>query len=242
MTETAIVVSGDPSPNYDVGPTSRPMTMTPGGRLRVDTGAGGATPNADGSANIGGRDGATKATSTNPVPTYSPGLIYSATTTFTRPADTTAYTAPTGATQGDLIANSTTAGPVALPAFAVPSISNSGTAEGIVSRLSVNFATRKAAFTVRAHVFVGSTAPTFTNGDNGAIACSNIGVNTRYIGFVDLVTAPGVAGSYGVDDSLGLEYSKGNADSIYVALEALSAITPANAEVITVGIGVQRTL
>lgn len=40
MTQTAIVVSGDYNPLAEVGPNARPLTMTPGGRLRVDTGGG----------------------------------------------------------------------------------------------------------------------------------------------------------------------------------------------------------
>lgn len=90
--------------------------------------------------------------------------IYAAnpTSVLTRPADTTAYST------NDLIASSTTAGSIVVPSVAQAArlTLNSGTITRV--RLNTNATTgfSAATFTIR----LWSTAPTYTNGDNGAYA------------------------------------------------------------------------
>lgn len=202
------------------GPADAPNTIVAGDIMD--------TPNPDGSINSGGGNGTSKASPTNPVPTNSPGLIAVVTDTFTRPSDTTAYTAPTGSTPGDLVANSATAGSVAFTGAALSRIdgAGSGVAMGQISRLALREAQAKAPHTIRVHVLIGSVAPTFTNANNGAIAITNLGANLREIGFVDLLMVPGVSGTYGEDDSLGLGYSGTvGTDKLYFVPEAATAFT-----------------
>jgi len=100
------------------------------------------------------------------------GVSAVATATFTRPADTTAYTA------GDLIANSTTAGsvvPLALPVARVAG----GT--GIIRAIRLKASGAGAAgATVRVHLYRQS--PTVTNGDNGVWLTTE----SEYVGSVDV--------------------------------------------------------
>jgi len=156
--------------------------------------------------------------------------------TFTRPADTTAYTGATATVAGDLIANSTTAGSFAPMTFAPTAISGT-TKEGYVTFIELQI-DAAVSTSVRAHIIQG-TAPTVTNGDNGVAAISNFTVAT-YLGFVDLTITPSAAGGgMGGDDSLLIPYS--TTGSLYVVLEALTAFTPTSGGTYRCKLGLLRT-
>lgn len=86
---------------------------------------------------------------------------YKTTVSFTRPADTTAYTA------ADLVANSTTAGSVVPMQFKTP---NGGRIERV--RLTkTNTVLTNATF----NLYLYESSPTVTNGDNGAFSSTESG-------------------------------------------------------------------
>lgn len=144
-------------------------------------------------------------------------------TSFTRPADTTAYAA------GDTVANSTTAGsvtPMTLTAARTPAGSF------VVHRLKLHksgTSITNAAF--RAHMF--KAAPTSASGDNAAISMTGV---ANYLGYVDIVVdqafTDGAAGfsSLAMSDII-VALSSGQ--SLYALLEARAAYTPISAEVFT---------
>lgn len=158
--------------------------------------------------------------------------------TFTRPVDTTPYSANTGSVTGDLMANSITAGAVAALPFAVPAIVAGRTATGAISYIELGMSAPHAA-TVRVHLF-RTTAPTVTNGDNGALLVSNFDFD-KYLGFVDVVLAPGPAGGSIGKTECSVPYSKADGDVIYLLLENFAtAITPVSLELFRCRIGVER--
>ena len=155
---------------------------------------------------------------------------------FTRPADTTAYTGSTSTVPGDLVANSTTAGSVT-PLTFTPTAISGATAEGYITFIELQI-TAAVSTTLRAHI-IQTTAPTVTNGDNGTIALSNYTVDT-YLGFVDVVMTPSAAGgAMGGDDSLLIPYS--TASNIYVLLETIIAWTPTSAGTVRCALKFSRT-
>lgn len=84
-----------------------------------------------------------------------------AASTLTRPNNTTAYA------QNDLIASSTTAGSVVVPDLAIPR-DDASILTSIVGKLNTNYTTGLTGFQVAVDLW--RSAPTFTNGDNGAWA------------------------------------------------------------------------
>lgn len=159
---------------------------------------------------------------------------------FTRPNDSTAYSGQTSTQPGDVIANSTTAGSVSAPSFAIPSISGSGNAEGVISLVEVQVDLGFYA-TIRAHLFK-TTAPTVANGDNGRLAVSNFDID-KYLGYVDVPMSPGpTGGGIGVVDKANIPYTKATGDSIYVLLESAISFTPNGANVFKVRLGALRAL
>jgi hypothetical protein len=160
----------------------------------------------------------------NPLPVKTIKVSAPADTTFTRPADTTAYSI------GDLIANSTTAGSVTPMSFTGATLTGSGGTGRIVQLLLTKSGT--AAARVRAH-FV-KTSHAVTNGDNGALVLTSLDID-NYIGYMDVSFT-------GTDDGVGsggnlvaqsydapLDYSLASGDTIYIFLQSLTAWTPANA-------------
>lgn len=148
--------------------------------------------------------------------------------TFTRPADTTAYTS------GDLVANSTTAGLVAPMEFQV-SRSRDGSL-GIIRGRIKKSGTGVTNASFRIHLY--SSSPTPTNGDNGAWVTTNAG----YLGFIDVAVdkafsdaaqGDGVPISASVAAEMAVKLA-GTTTKIFGLLEARGAYTPANAEVFTV--------
>lgn len=149
---------------------------------------------------------------------------------FTRPADTTAYTS------GDLVANSTTAASVVPLRLAI------GHGGGKISQVSISnnrTVITNGTFTIH---FYGTdpTATAPTAGDNGALAtvnASRIGVATMTI-----MTADNDIGmstlNLGETNFLGGLYTE--RDQIFALVEAKAAYTPASGEVFTVKIVVEK--
>ena len=137
---------------------------------------------------------------------------------FTRPADTTAYTS------GDLVANSTTAGSV------TPLTFNSAHGFGAVMRARIeksNKTTTNAAFDL--HLFESS--PAVVNGDNGAFSIADL---SGYLGKVS-VTVNALAGATtGANGSADASAICPSGAVMYGLLAATAAYTPASAEVFTV--------
>lgn len=147
-------------------------------------------------------------------------------TSFTRPADTTAYAI------GDLVANSTTAGSVVALTWTGATITGSG-GSGEIAAVTVR--ADSAAATVRVHFF--TYAPTVSNGDNGNLVVSNFASTTSsyYVGYFDVVLQPEatIAGGGILGQSVGgsIPYKLASADSLYALVEARTIFTPTSAGV-----------
>lgn len=149
--------------------------------------------------------------------------------TITRPADTTAYA------DGDLIANSTTAGSV------VPLQFHPGP-QGwriVQARVSKTDETDVANSSCTLHLF--ETSPTVVNGDNGALS-------TALSGFMGLIAFPTMIATFVTDegysivkhgDATLLDGIYGATSTFYGLLEADAAYTPASSEVYTVTLWVE---
>lgn len=154
--------------------------------------------------------------------------IFDTSTTFTRPADTTAYTA------NDLVANSTTAGSVVPMTFNITGGRNARIWRAYIQFNSATVTNAK----FNLHLYLSS--PTCTNGDNGAWLTTNSG----YQGFI-AVDATGQTFSdntrgYGVyvnNSVFAPMYVQGGFNQqIFGLLQATAAYTPTSAEVFTVGL------
>jgi hypothetical protein len=146
--------------------------------------------------------------------------------TMTRPADTTAYA------QGDLVANSTTAGSVTPFSFVIP-WKRSCVIRGVSIKKSGTTATNA---TFKVHIFKDS--PTVANGDNGAISTSysnKIGVIAPGImtAHTDSSSTTGYSGNFYVDTDTDR--------TLYALLEADAAYTPASAETFIVTLIIEQT-
>jgi len=157
-------------------------------------------------------------------------VTQAASSTITRPADTTAYAS------GDLVANSVTAGSVANLQFTtLARISGgSGVIIGAQIQKSTNGVTN-AAF--RLHLF--NTAPTYTSaGDNSALSTVVVASAKGYLGYIDITAMVGFSdvawGSGAPDNSRGGIPYVATAQIIYGLLEARGAYAPGNAEVFTI--------
>jgi hypothetical protein len=153
---------------------------------------------------------------------------------FTRPADTTAYTA------NDLVAVSTS-----VYAYNSPAIRDGVRALGDAFRFD-RVRLRKSAISLtnasfRVHIF--DRVPTWGVGDNGAggaIGALAVTDLAGHCGFVDVTMdrASATAGAYGMANpssgAITVRPQEIEGESIYVAVQALAAYTPASAEVFTV--------
>lgn len=147
--------------------------------------------------------------------------------TFTRPSDTTAYA------DGDLVANSTTAGSVVPLVFVIPN-KRSCIIRGASVQKSDGTDVSGALFTV--HLFRSS--PTVANGDNGALSTNfsdKIGLISvgQQIAHTDDAYLQTFGGNFYVDS--------GSSRTIYGLLECDGAYTPASAETFTVGIIIEQS-
>jgi hypothetical protein len=157
-------------------------------------------------------------------------MLYATAATFTRPADTTAYAS------GDLVANSVTAGSVTPLSWELFNQSRDGV--NILRRLRFkksNNSTTNASF--RVHFY--TTAPTVTNGDNGAWLSSEAG----YLGSVDVTvdkafndsTGPAVGvGVPNAGSEINFLVTGGTSKHVlYALVEARAAYTPVSGETFT---------
>ncbi len=150
-------------------------------------------------------------------------MIKRVTYSFTRPSDTTTYA------DGDLVANSTTAGSVVAPSFNV----GYGGFKIKTATLTKN-STGVTTADFRFHLY---TAPvTVANGDNGALSHSLSG---KYYE-VDFPTM--VAGTDGAWTSVtGLDVANYVVNGmVYVLVEADGAYTPVSGEIFTLGLVIER--
>jgi len=124
---------------------------------------------------------------------------------FTRPANATAYTAPTTTTPGQMIANATAFGSVVPMSFVVPPFVVTDTPKGLITEFQLDYPTPVTG-TVRVEFF--RVAPTLTvGGDGSAYAYATpTSLNDR-LGYVDIALTPnGRGGSSGGSDSIRLAY------------------------------------
>lgn len=152
------------------------------------------------------------------------GISTTVSATFTRPADTTPYTA------GDMVANSATAGSVTKMSFSVARATGLGALiRGATLRKSGTSATN-AYF----RLWLFKTDPTVdaASGDNLAFLTNNSANVIGAIDFVvDMACSDGVVGR-GVP-RVGSEIVC-TTDTVYGLLQALAGYTPANAEVFAI--------
>jgi len=221
-----VIVIGDPATNAGVAPVDAT------GGLTVSLAA--ASP---GIVTVGTAGSASSqvltvqgVASMTPVTSGGLTITQAASSTITRPADTTAYAS------GDFVANSVTAGSVAALQFTtLASISGgSGIMTGARIQKSTTSATN-AAF--RVHYF--TVVPTFTSaGDNSAISTVVVASAKGYLGYVDITAMTAFSdvawGTGAVDNSRGGIPFVAVAQIIYAIVEARGAYTPGNAEVFTV--------
>lgn len=150
---------------------------------------------------------------------------------FTRPADTTAYTT------GDLMANSTTAGSVTPLSWTGATIGGSG-GDGIIAGIMLRKSSSTAVCTVRVHFFTAS--PTVANGDNGAFSLSSYDLDNK-IGVAELTLNITTGNGYeGQANGLDLQYSLASGDTIYALIEMLGAYTPVSGETINARVQFKR--
>jgi hypothetical protein len=169
----------------------------------------------------------------NPVEVIGGGFSVGA--SFTRPGDTTAYTS------GDLIANSTTNTSV-VPLSFVNITPTPGLPFAVIGARFKKSTTSLTTASVRLHLF--HTFPTAAVGDNAAFdSAGALGVDTTngYIGYIDAtfdVSATAGASARGVPTSPGSSsiVAVSLTGGLWGLLEARSAYTPGNAEVITVSV------
>lgn len=160
---------------------------------------------------------------------------------FTRPANATAYTAPTTTTPGQLIANNTAAGSVVPLSWVVPPFVATDTARGLISEFQLDYPTAVTG-TVRVEFF--AAAPTVTAGDGAAYAYSApTSLDTR-LGYVDIALTPnGRGGASGGSDSVRLAYqgtAVGNF-TLYALLSSQTALASTSGGTITGKPSVLRT-
>ena len=153
--------------------------------------------------------------------TVGAGTWISAVYSFTRPNDTTAYTA------GDLVANNATAGSVVAMSWIVRRDAQAYNLAGVRLRKSGNTATN-ASF--RLHFY--TAVPTVANGDNGALAATQ---TANYVGNVSVTLIGGNDGASNVAmASPALPFvltPVSGVRTIYGLIEATGAYTPAAQEV-----------
>lgn len=154
--------------------------------------------------------------------------IFDTSATFTRPADTTAYTS------GDLVANSVTAGSVVPMTFIVPAGRN---AKIYRAGIKFNSATNTNG-KFKLHLYTAS--PTCTNGDNGAWL-------TTESGYMDNIAVDCTGNAFS-DNSKGMSiyissavwapmHIQGDVNGkIYGLLMATAAYTPTSGEIFTVNL------
>lgn len=174
---------------------------------------------------VGADGSATDVSSAAPLPVG--GLVTRADTEFTRPANTTAYTA------GDVVSNSTSATTLITLANAVRV--NAGT--GYIVRVAVTTDLKSITPKIRVH-FYNASDPTVSV-DNAAMRHLYVD-NAKRLGYVDLpamttgTDTTNSTMSMSVNDTCRLAVVAGaSTTSLYAVLEALDAFTPASGQKFT---------
>lgn len=153
------------------------------------------------------------------------GMQINPSSTCTRPANTSGYSA------ADLVANNVTAGSVV-----VPSVSCARIAQGSFSieraRLYCNQTSNMQGVSFRVRLWI--TAPTYTNGDNGAyvVATGNAGYLGAMTGFFEQ-WGDGAMATLQVDYGPEINVKLASGQSIYWDMETLTGYTPSSAAVFT---------
>lgn len=152
-------------------------------------------------------------------------IIATPSSTLTRPADTTAYAV------GDLIGSSTTAGSVVVPSFtATPTSAGAGTIWRF--RLFSNKTSGMGAVVFKIDLW--TTAPTFTNGDNGAYAVATGAA--VWLGSVTIALTQAADGAYGVaipDVGQGVNFALASGTTIFWSMQTNTVFTPASSQTFT---------
>ena len=157
-------------------------------------------------------------------------MIITPSYSFTRPANTTQYSA------NDLVANNATAGSVVPMSFYV---GKGGLASGRIKRVRLfkDVETTTAA-SFKVHLF--SASPTVTNGDNGALA---VATGSTYLGAVAVDMS---SGAFATTTDLfhaavaNPEIAFDALTTIYGLLEAIGAYAPGSGEGFTVTLEVEK--
>lgn len=158
--------------------------------------------------------------------------IWNLSATFTRPADTNAYAL------GDLIANSVTAGSVIPMAFTLGNSFPMGQFRLTRARLVKSGTTPPIANTsIRIHIYQGATAPTVTNGDNGAWLTAGA---ANWLGNVDITSmlafSDGCAGTGSCPAGSEMLIRTNTGDQLFALLQtqgSTGTYTPVSGEVFT---------
>lgn len=165
---------------------------------------------------------------------------------FQRPANTTAYTAPTATAAGSLIGQSAASAAANIPLAFTPSPIDSSAliAKGRIEFVQV-WDTAPTAKSLRVHLIKGATAPAVTSLDGGVITFSGV-ARDKYLGFVDLVLQPGpFGGSQGHNDLIRIPYSLDQttapAEKVWTFLEALTPFAPGSGSTFYEALTVSRS-
>ena len=153
--------------------------------------------------------------------------IHNPSSSFTRPADTTAYAS------GDLVANSTTAGSVTPLSFTLGGYSALSQFRLVRARISKT-GTSATNANFRLHLYTASPVP--ANGDNAAWSTTQA---ANWVGNIDVTSMLAFTDGCCGTGSLpaGSEaFLRFNGNVLYGLLEAKAAYTPASGEVFTVTI------
>ena len=153
------------------------------------------------------------------------GLIKKSSDSFTRPANTTAYTA------GDLVANSTTAGSVTPLTFSV----GRGGIKIVGAHITKTDETDVTAADFSLHLF--GSSPTVANGDNGALSY-DYSDKFADIDFATMVAATDVAWTIATGQNFNWYSASG---VVYGLIEADGTYGPASAEVFAATLVFERT-
>jgi hypothetical protein len=160
--------------------------------------------------------------------------IATPTSTLTRPANTTAYTA------GDVISSNTTAASAVVPSFTA-----AGGSAGSGSIISFILTTNKTSGMggLGFAIDLWSAAPTYTNGDNGVYQPMATGA-ANWLGSASFTTTTQATdGAYavGVPDAVGaIDFALASGTAIYWTLTTQAAFTPASGQTFTLTARVQQ--
>jgi hypothetical protein len=160
------------------------------------------------------------------------GKAVRASASFSRPADTTAYSS------GDLVADNTTAGSVTPMQFTVARVAGGS---GMIRRMKlrsnrtsgVSAGTVPSGGSFRVHLYMALPVP--TNGDNGAWFSTQ---SAQYIGALDVTFdrafSDGMVGSGVPITGSEINFALASGQILYGLLEARGAYTPVSGETFTV--------